>query len=107
MSSIPEFTEKDQSREEHFRIFGHQHMPDLRTGACIHPDHDVIRAMIEAPGVDIEIPFEAAEVLTEDDEPVVQFNVNYEGRVQHFRDRIAEIEAEIAAEKRETRKKYY
>lgn len=103
----PEF---ESYAKEHLNIFGHLPMPDFeRDKLCTHPMHDAGSYLIDAPGVDIEIPFEPGEVLTEDDEVVYRFNVEYQNKVDYYREWIAEEEAKIAFEERQKKgiKKYF
>ncbi len=97
--------EREHDREqyvfEHVRIFGHVPILDLSgRHHCSHPGHRQLEALLNAPGVDIEVPFNPREVQTEDDPAVIAAKTRYEGRVAHYRDRVGEIEEREAFEKR-------
>lgn len=85
--------EREQYVFEHVRIFGHVPILDLSgRHQCSHPGHRELEAILNAPGVDIELPFNPREVATEDDPAVIAAKERYEDRVEHYRARIAAIE---------------
>ena len=76
-------------------MFGHMPIRDLAGGTlCGHPMHKQVENWLNAPGVDIELPFEWQPLISDDDEPVVQAHEDYERQVEEARNRIREIEAE-------------
>lgn len=54
-------------RKMHRRLFGHNPVPDLSgRSLCIHPMHRAIQAVIQQPGVEIELPFDFVNVRREE-----------------------------------------
>lgn len=81
--------------EEHILMFGHAPITDLKTGRrCIHPMHDAMATLMNAPGVDLEIEFSPHEIIGEDDPIAVADREDYEKVVQEYRDGIKRIEEE-------------
>jgi len=98
-------TDKDAYRKEHVLIFGHNPVPDLGRGRqCGHPMHDYIGYMMDMPGVDVEIPFDAHEIITEDDPEATAFQEIYEKETDKWRDVIKEVEEREAYEKKKGKK---
>lgn len=80
---------------EHMLLFGHAPITDLSNGAkCLHPMHDALNAMMDAPGVDLEIEFVPQEIIGDDDPMVIADREDYERTVQEYRDAIQKIEEE-------------
>ena len=92
-------------RKEHILLFGHEPIPDLSLGGrCMHPIHRMIQGMMDAPGVDIEIPFNPHEVVTDDDPEVLEFERQYNDAVDSWKDVIDEIEGREEYQRRTGKK---
>lgn len=95
-------------RQEHMKIHGHYPIPSLDGRKyCIHPQHDAVERILDAPGVDIEIPFEFRSMFTEDDGWVQEAKGAYDKRVAQIREQIAEAEEEDAFEQRENKRRLF
>jgi len=99
--TIRDLPEWQEYAKEHVNIFGHLPIPNERTGQlCCHEMHQAGKFLIEADGVDIEVPFDDAGVYTEDDEEVYRYNVAYQSKVDFYREWIAAEEEKMAWEER-------
>lgn len=86
---------------EHKLLFGHAPITDIKNkGGCIHPMHQVLTAMLDAPGVDLEIDFVPQEIVSTDDPASVADNEDYNRTVQEYKDAIKRIEEEDERERR-------
>lgn len=93
--SIYDEDDRFEYEREHERIFGHRPLPDA-TGKhqCIHPIHDRMQRMIEAPGVNLIVQFPYQEMISDDDDIVLDAHKEYDKEVDHWRDEIQRVEAE-------------
>lgn len=85
---------------EHERIFGHRPVADLSgRHMCVHPLHDAMQRMIESPGVNLQVQFEYRDMISDDDEVVVDAWSKYDRDVDGWKDQIKRVEAEEARKK--------
>ena len=81
--------------ESHYDLFGHWPLPAADGSRnCIHPLHDRLQRLIDGPGVDVEIPFDAREVIDDDSEYAIVSREKYQEAVRNVRSELRELDEE-------------
>lgn len=92
MSADREFYE-----QQHYDLFGHWPLMGLDGDPrCVHPMHDKIQRMIDAPGVDLELPFHPNEVIDDDSDLAVLSRQRYQEAVSRIRSELRAMDEEDA-----------
>ena len=85
---------------DHMELFGHYPIPDLATGqGCCHPSHDTLTRLMNGPGVELDVDFMFRSMVSDDDPIFDEYHRKYGEKVQEYKDRIQEIEAEDERER--------
>lgn len=94
----------ERYQQEHYDLFGHWPLPALDgSGRCTHELHDRIHARIDAPGVDVVLPFDSRSVIDDDSEVAVVSREKYQEAVGRIRAELRSWDEEDAFATREHR----
>ena len=89
--------EREFYSQQHYDLFGHWPLVGLDGDPrCIHPMHDKLQRMIDAPGVDVELPFNPQEVIDDDSDVAVLSRQRYDEAVRRIRSELKALDEEDA-----------